>query len=147
MNRMIKLSGVWLVVTAMLLAIVAWAGMKKSPEDKQKQAFDDFRGKVADVIEVPEREAQAIALISDLQQNFFDVRDHLLGLLGDPADDNFAIHSRDLARNMNIITSANGLCERAFLTASLCISGVITDEALLGHKVLQIKRDFPVRLP
>ncbi len=55
--------------------VVACAGMKKSPEDKQKEAFDDFRATVADVIDDPDREGQAIALITELQQSFFDVRD------------------------------------------------------------------------
>lgn len=75
MDRMIKLSGVSLVAAALLLVIVACAGMKKSPEDKKKEAFDDFRAKVADVIDDPEREGQAIALVTDMQKNFFDVRD------------------------------------------------------------------------
>ena len=71
---MIRFFSVSLAFAALVL-VVACAGIKKSPEDKQKQAFDDFRGKIADVIEDPEREAQAIALVSELQQNFFDVRD------------------------------------------------------------------------
>ena len=55
--------------------VVACASTKKSPEDKQKQAFDDFRAKVADVIDDPDREGQAIALVTELQESFFDVRD------------------------------------------------------------------------
>lgn len=75
MDRMIKLSGVSLVAAVLLLVIVACAGMKKSPEDKKKEAFDDFRAKVADVIDDPDREEQAIALVTELQESFFDFRD------------------------------------------------------------------------
>ena len=63
-----------LVFTALLFGSAGCAGSKQSPDDEAQLAFDDLRAEMQSVVADPERAAQAVALVSELEENFVHVR-------------------------------------------------------------------------
>ncbi len=74
MRRMINLWTVPVMFAVLLFGAAGCAGGKDSLAEEEKQAFADVRAEIQSVVADPERAAKAIALISDVEQSFFNVR-------------------------------------------------------------------------
>jgi len=65
-----------LIIIALACAMSACAGKKDvAPIDVERQAFDDLRAEIREVIDDPEREAQAISLTDELIADFDKLRE------------------------------------------------------------------------
>jgi hypothetical protein len=70
MSRYFNISSTIVLLAALALGTVGCAGKKASPLEIEQQAFDDMRAEIQSVISDPERAAEAVALISAIQQSF-----------------------------------------------------------------------------
>lgn len=71
MRKFLQSFPVLLVLTAMLVAS-GCAGNKQSPQDKMQAAFADLRTEIQASVTDPERAAQAIDLVDQLEQTYID---------------------------------------------------------------------------
>ena len=66
-----------LLCISVALFFVACAKDEVAPVDVEKQAFEDLRADIRDVIDDPVREAEAIRLVGDLEQDLADLRTNI----------------------------------------------------------------------
>ena len=65
-----------LMIVALACAMSACAGRKDvAPIDVERQAFDDLRTEIREIIDDPAREAQAISLTDELIADFYRLRE------------------------------------------------------------------------
>jgi len=74
MKNSLTRSYLLLVFTVLLLGSAGCAGSKQLPVDEAQLAFDDLRAEMQSVVADPERVSQAVALVSELEENFVHVR-------------------------------------------------------------------------
>ena len=74
MNRITSLSSAIVVLAATALGTAGCASKNESPFDIEKQAFDDVRAEIQSIVSDPDRAAEAIDLVSALQQSIDDTQ-------------------------------------------------------------------------
>ncbi len=74
MNRIISMSSAIVVLAATALGTAGCASKNESPFDIEKQAFDDLRAEIQSIVSDSERAAEAIDLVSALQQSVDDIQ-------------------------------------------------------------------------
>ena len=67
MNRLQRLSIALVMLVATALLAAGCARNKANPDDEAREAFDDVRAELVTVVEDPERQSQALALLDQLQ--------------------------------------------------------------------------------
>ena len=79
MNGPFKICKTFLLFALIVCATGGCAGKSElSPVDVQKQAFDDLRSELREVIDNPQRAAKAIALLDDLEDELMALGEKIL---------------------------------------------------------------------
>ena len=73
MHQIFKLRILVLMIAVLVLGVNGCAGTRESPDDEAGEAFDDVRMGIQSVVPDPDRVSKAVAMISEIQQEFISV--------------------------------------------------------------------------
>lgn len=74
MSKFVRVQRVCICFFAVLLMVGCAGKDDVAPVDVEKQAFDDLRDQIREVVESPEREAEAIRLVNKLEEDLAALR-------------------------------------------------------------------------
>lgn len=74
MSKLARVQRVCICFFAVLLMVGCAGKDDVAPVDVEKQAFDDLRDQIREVVESPEREAEAIRLVNKLEEDLAALR-------------------------------------------------------------------------